>query len=76
MRVGSGDAADEIGLIFVQADYLANPPEGEQRCPSVLAAFAVGGVPLDQLGPSGWRLQLVGCAGLAPLVREFGRAVD
>lgn len=43
--VGSGDTANEIGLIIVQADHLADPAEREQRRPPVHAAFAVGGVP-------------------------------
>ena len=33
--VGSGNVANEIGLIVVQADYFAASPEGEQRRASV-----------------------------------------
>ena len=52
MCVGSGNAANEIGLVVVQADYFAESSESEQRRAPVPAALTVGGVPLGQLGSS------------------------
>jgi hypothetical protein len=72
--VGFGNAANEIGLVVVQADYFAKSPEREQRCASVHAVLAIGGVPLGQLGSLWRRSASIGCPGFAPLVSEFGRA--
>jgi hypothetical protein len=61
----------EIGVVVVQADYFAEPPESEQRCASVHAVLAVGGVPLGQLGPPWCWTASIGGAGFSPLVSEF-----
>ena len=74
--IGSGNAANEAGPVFVQADYLAESSESEQRRAAVRAALAVGGVSLGQLGLSGCWLASVGGAGFAPFVSEFGFATN
>jgi len=72
--VAFDNAANEIGLVVVQADYFAEPPESEQRRASVHAALAVGGVSFGQFGSSRHRSAPVGGAGFASLVSDFGCA--
>ncbi len=74
MCVGSGNAANEVRLVLIQADYFADSSEGEQRHTSANAAHAIDGVPRGQLGSSRRGLASIGGAGFASLMSEFGCA--
>jgi hypothetical protein len=70
--IRSGNAADEIGLVVVQADYFAESSEREQGRASVHAVLTIGNVALGQLGWSCWcraRIRASEVAGWPPLGR-------
>jgi hypothetical protein len=70
--IGSGNTANEIGPVLIQADHFAKSPESEQRHTTAYAALAIDGVSLGQLVLSRYWLVSIGRAGLGAIVNTCG----